>query len=198
MVDDKIKQNFNRSEFNKLWHRRAKAQREIFKNEFPNKEVPKYSEFLKKDSKVINNIVSYNVSYQVNYKGDYEHFILPVQTFKVYGLKNQDEEVKNRTINMVQTSKGVNSKQMLSPKTISKAVSPQLLKTIEVKPRGIEKVEQKDLFSYNNMLDLKNDVENLENLTYNKFIVKELDTTIKFKNKKGRSGEMKLDISNFL
>lgn len=190
-----VKLKFDKSERMKLWHERARAQRDIFKNQFPDMQTPSYSEFLKRDTPVTRNIVVYDVSFQVNYKGEYEHFILDKQTFKVFGLAKQEHDIKNRAINMVQTSKGTSSKNMFSPET-SVMLDSQL--KVDVYPRGIEKSENMFLDKNVDAKDLKQEVEELKTLSFNKYVVRDLDKTFKFKNKKGRTGEMNVDITNFL
>ena len=202
---------FSKSERMKLWHQRARVQQDIFKNQFPDEKLPEYSEFLKMESRVIKNIVMYEVSFQVNYQGEYEHFILPKQTFKVYGIANQSHDIEFRTMNMVQTAKGKNSKEMFSPETIEmleSELSPDAVEKkteeekesnyISVKPRGIEKGE--NIFSQpvKTKGELVREIEELKTLAFNKYVVKDLDKTYKFTNKKKRTGEMVMDITNFL
>jgi hypothetical protein len=190
-----VKLKFDKSERMKLWHERAKVQREIYKNQFPDMKLPSYSEFLKKETPVTSNIVVYDVSFQVNYKGEYEHFILPKQTFKIYGLAKQEHDIKDRAINMVQTSKGTTSKNMLSPET-SVMLDSQL--QVDVYPRGIEKSENIFVDKKMDASALKQEILELKTLSFNKYVVRDLDKTFKFKNKKGRTGEMSVDITNFL
>lgn len=202
------KKEFSQSERMKLWHQRAKIQQEIFKNQFPSEKMPSYSEFLKRESKVTKNIVMYEVSFQVNYKGEYEHFVLPKQTFKVFGITNNAHDIEFRTMNMVQTAKGKNSNQMFSPETImmlESELSPDAVEKadakenyVSAKPRGIERGENIFTQPVKNKDELVREIEELKTLSFNKYVVKDLDKTYKFSNKNKRTGEMVMDITNFL
>lgn len=173
----------SRSESLKLRHQRARQEFDFFKDRY-NEDV-KYSDFLKEDSPLKSKIIVYDVSYQVSYRGSAESLLITPTTFRVIGFKGQETEIQKRTMNMVLDSKGRVSKNNLSPNTLN-MLDNELRNGIQVLPRGMEESTARV------------NKEDVEKLYSSGFVVRDLDTTIKIKNSKGREGKMDLDIRHFL
>jgi len=179
-----MKENkFDRSSFMKKKHAEAKRQRELFSNKFKDEKKPAYFNFLKNDTPLENRIISYQVSYQVSYRGAVDSILVSPKTFTVFGFKGQEDEIKTRTMNMILDSKGKSTNNNFASGTLSAVKDSTELKIL---PRGLEQSSKKVSQS-----DLSNVVES-------GFVVKDLDTTLTFKNKKNREGKMNLDIRHFL
>ena len=162
---------------------RAREHREIYFETFKTK-LP-YSKFLKEENPLTKSLVVYDVSYQVSYRGHYDHIVSTRQTFQVYGFANQDAEIKRRTMDMVISSRGKSNGSYLSggsQEAIENGFETHIV------PRGLEKS------------DRQLTTEEIRKLTNSKnhMIVKNLDNTFTFKNKKGREGNLKLDITHFM
>lgn len=175
--------NFNRSQFMKARHAEAKKQKELFSNKFKDEKQPNYFNFLKGETPLENRIIAYEVSYQVSYRGAVDSINVPSSTFTIYGFKGQENEIEKRTMNMILDSKGKMTGANFAGGTINAIENST---EIRVLPRGMEqsskKVSRKDL----------------ENVVESGFVVKNLDSDLKFTNKKGREGRMKLDIRHFI
>lgn len=172
---------FNRAEYMREKHKVAREQRTLFSSKFEN-EKPKYFEFMKAQTPLTEKVVSYEVSYQVSYQSTTESFTSTPATFQVYGLRGKESDIEERALNMILDSKGKISNHNFSGGTISMLENNL---EIKAKPRGIEKSETQISPS-----DARKVFEN-------EYHVKELDK-LTFTNKKGRTGNMDLDINHFL
>ncbi len=177
------KKPFSRSEFMREKHAQAKKQRSIFAQKFDKQDLPSYSSFLKRETPLENQIIAYEVSYQVSYRGQVDDITISPQTFLVYGFRNNESQIRENTMNMLIDSKGKITGHNLHPNT-AKTIESNA--DIKIFPRGMEE-SFKQVPS-----DIKRQVINQN------YVVKELDTTIKMKNKKGRTGDLNLDIRHFL
>jgi len=176
---------FDRQQFMKQRHKVAKLQREYFKEEFPKKDLPSYSEFLKNDSPIREEIIAYEVSYQLNYQGITDDmFIDNSQTFYVYGLKGMEKEIEERSMNALLDSKGENNSMHFNRGTLEML---ETKKPVNITPRGMEQAPKKKI----------NDKE-LRQVIENKIAFDHIPNKIKFTNRKNREGEMKLDITHFV
>lgn len=175
------KKPFDRSKFMKERHENAKFQRQVFKDRF-GKELD-YSEFLKvNDNPFRDKLVTYDVSFQVNYLGKFDDIFMSSQTFTVTAYKQSEPEIRSRVMNLVLDSKGKITERGFTGNQV-KAVKDNL--SIPITPRGAELNEKK--LSY----------EEITRLINNDFVVRGLDKGIKIKNRRGSTGDMKLDIRHF-
>ena len=163
-------------------HAEAKFQRELYVQRFGEEKVPKYSSFLRNTTPLEEQLVVYDVSFQVSYRGNKDDLLISPVTFKVVGFKTQEQQIRDRTMNLILDSKGSTSKVGFRPNTL-KAVEGAT--QVDVKPRGMEE-------STANLSKA-----DLRKVAEDRFLVKELDNKVEFSNKKGRKGSMDLDIRHF-
>jgi len=163
-------------------HESAKAQRVYFETNFPSQKVPKYSDFLKNNSPISEEIVTYDVSYQVSYTGMKDDITINPQTFEVIGFKNDASKIETDTMDMIIDAKGEISDNNFTGKT-SDAIKNNT--TINITPRGLESTSKKPS---------RNDINRIIS---GEVIVKKLDTSVNMKNRKGRVGSLKMDIRHF-
>ena len=174
-------------------HQIARKSRELYIEKFGDKDLPSYSTFFSNNNPIAKQIVQYEVSYQVSYRGNIDSLLSNPQTFTVYGFTGQKDAIRQRAMNMVLDSKGKISGSNFNNGTLQAIegnfdvkIEEDNIGTSYALPRGME--ETKKSISQ----------EDLNKILEKQFYVKDLDTTFKFKNKKGREGEMDLDISHFL
>lgn len=179
---EKLNSENKRSLALKKRHENARFQRELYRKEFSDEKEPSYFDFMRKETPLESKIVAYDVSYQISYTGTENSFISNPKTFKVYGFAGQESEIQKRTMNMVLDSKGSNTGTGFSSGTLD--MLEQNIKT-DIFPRGMEE-------SKNNL-----EKNELSKVFENGFFVKDLDSKLKFKNKK-REGQQDLDISHFM
>lgn len=176
--------NPNRSNALKQRHLFAREQYNAFQEKFPDKaKNTKYSDFLKDKTPLEKEIVAYEVSYQVSYRGTVDEITINPRTFIVFGFRGQEAEIQNRTMDMVLDSKGTKSNVKLSPNT-AQAINDST--QVNIRPRGMEESSRKP----NNM--------EVSKVVQGGFFVKDLDSRVKLINKKGREGELELDITHFM
>ena len=183
---------FNRSSFMKNRHALAQKQRQFYKDNFKELETPRYSDFLKTESPVFNNITVYEVSYQMTYTSAENGLSLKSpETFKVYALKGHDSEkdLINQTAEAVSNMQN-DDKEEFNP--LSKNLIESELKSknnIKIHtPRGMEKTEE---FKINSKI--------LEGLSYNKgFYTEVLDQNVEVKNKGKNSYKYKVDLNTYI
>lgn len=172
---------FDRSNFMRERHRIAREQRKLYMEKLDKSEKPNYFDFLKNETPLEREIVSYLVSFQVSYTGR-DSIISTPQTFVVYGFKGQESEIQKKTMNMVVDSKGKKTNSNFHPNTIE-AVEDNT--NVMIKPRGLEHSSQK--LEHNKV----------RQFVENGYYVEGLDTELTFKNKKNREGKMNLDLRHF-
>lgn len=171
---------FNRGSYMRERHRQSKRMFSYYKENVS--EDASYSDFMRKDTPMSDIIVEYSVSYQLSYSGEVDEIKSKPYTFTVYGLRGEEVEIEKRTMNMLIDSKGGMTKENFNQGVIEK-LEQSNNSNVRVLPRGMEQV--KNSVERNNIVNFIN--------SGNKYYTKELDTSIKFENKKGREGEMKLD-----
>jgi len=182
----KMKKKFNRSEYMKNLHAEAKQQRSYFINNFGETKTPSYSQFLKGETPLNTNIVTYEVSYQLNYTSEFNALIIKPQTFKVVAFEGQEDEIMNKTIEMVKDSKGKNSKAHFNDGALGVINDGLDVKVKRISyPRGMEKSQKKPTR------------EEIQNLIRSGSSISQIDGTVSFTNKKGRSGKMEMDLRHF-
>lgn len=173
---------FNRSTFMKERHMIAKRERDYFKSNFGDGRF-KYSDFLSNKSPLIEKTIVYEVSYQVSYRGQRDDLVSEPKTFYVLGFKGQESNIQRRTMDMVTDAKGQKTEHHLAKGTISAIERSTIVK---IKPRGMEESQKKPtVYELNQLIDKQ-------------ILVKELDSKIKIKNRKGREGTLNLDIRHFI
>lgn len=176
---------FDRKKFMEKRHQLAKMQRDYFKKEFPEKDLPEYSKFLKNDSPIRENIVAYQVSFQLSYRGSNDDMIFQTaHTFNVYGLRGQESEIQEKTMNSVLDAKGESSGDSFKPNTIEMIENNA---KVDVLPRGMEQTQKNKLSD-----------KELRQVLQSGIAFDYIPNKIKFKNKKNREGEMKLDLRHFI
>jgi len=168
-------------------HQVAKFQQQLYVNKFGEHSLKanglRYSDFLKNKTPLENQIVVYDVSFQISYSGNSESLISNMATFKVIGFRGNETQIKSNTMEMVLDSKGKVTRENFQPNTLNAVENST---QIDIKARGLEE-------STANLSNIE-----LRNLIEHGNIVKELDETLKFKNKKGREGTMNMDIRHFI
>lgn len=171
--------NFNRSQFMSNRHKESKAMFSYYKENIGTD--VKYSDFLKRDTPLDDEIVSYEVSYQLTYSGESDEIKSTPYTFVVYGRRGQESDIESRTMKMIIDSRGV-----VTDENFNTGITEKLEKdsntNIHATPRGMEQVTDR--------IERENIVNAIT--SGSQYHVRELDNTIKFKNKKGGEGEMKL------
>ena len=178
-------EQFNRSEFMKEKHSLARLEFETYKEKYPKRsEKVSYSDFLKTETPVSEFYVAYEVSFQVSYTGGKDSIFINSNTFEIYSIDGNRDKIEKQIMNSVLDSKGVKSGVNLHPATIS-AMEKGF--STNIKPRGIE----------------RKDIANLsfaekEAILRNRNVVKGIDSQVDMVNKKGRKGELQLDITHFL
>lgn len=176
------KLSVDRSELFKERHARAKEQFDLFKARYPNEDT-KYSNFLRINTPLEEKIVTFEVSYQVSYRGTQDIMESTTKTFKVIGFRGQESEIQSRTMNMVLDSKGAKTDYHL-PVNSLRAMAQGF--NVHILPRGMEESERKA------------NQKEVQEVLEKGFSVSGLDTSFKFKNKKGRTATMKHDIRHFI
>jgi len=164
-------------------HEQAKSQRNLFKETYPEEKTPKYFEFLKNDSPLSSRIISYEVSYQLSYRGQQDAILITPKTFTVYGLAGQEHMIQNNTMNMVLDSKGQMTHSHMNNGMLG-AIEDNM--EIKVTPRGMEESQKRP------------SKEAIKKVSENGMYAERLDESIKFTNKKGREGNLKLDVRHFM
>ncbi|MFW6282486.1 MAG: hypothetical protein ACOC1P_00330 [Minisyncoccales bacterium] len=172
----------SRSESLKKHHAQAKTKYELYKQFVGSKGVS-YQDFRADKTPLENQVVAYDVSFQASYRGNVGGIFIALKTFTVFGLRGDEENIQQKTMEMVVTSRGKSTSAMFNP-GLADAVEGNL--DVKVKPRGMEQSEKKPR------------IDEYETIFTGGFAVRELDTEMKFKNHKNREGVMKLDIRKFL
>jgi len=176
--------NFNRSQYMKQKHQLAKAQKQVYESRFD--KIANYKDFLSKDNPLQRSIVTYQVSYQISYIGEFDTIKTKWETLEVTTYEQNKKEIKKKIMNMLLDSRGkltgdmfnAGAQQVISTNTKIK-VTPMIY------PRGAEQKRVKF-----------RELSEIEDVLSNKYVVKGVDK-MKFTNKKGREGEMKLDFRHF-
>lgn len=176
------KTKFNRSQFMKSYHKHTKLQYDKFQTKFPSKaQDVSYSDFMKKDNPLNRQIVVYKVSYQLNYRGEVDSFIIKNKTIRIVAYKGDEQLIIDKVMNSVKDSKGAYTQEHLQPKTI-KMIDDHL--SVD-QPRGLER---------SHVRPTKNQIREVIEQGVS---VSDIDKEIKFTNKKGRVGSLKLDMRHF-
>lgn len=172
---------FSRSEFMKQRHAFAKEQRQFYEKKYG--EEIKYSDFLKTETPLTRRLVTFEVSFQLSYRGESDHLNINPQTFKVTAFEGEESEIYNRTMSMILDSRGINTGSHFQPNTIEMMENNV---DIQIKPRGMEESQKRP------------NRDEVKGVINSGFEVRELDNTINFTNKKGKSGQMRVDMRHFL
>lgn len=174
------KSPFDRSEFMKELHSKAKIRRQIYE-EKTGEQLP-YHKFLKYDNPVDENIIMYEVTYQF----DYQKFkMADKKNFSVIALKspNVEDEIEKRTTQMfvdIKTPQGEGINQGLQKTIIEES-------DIDLKPRGMEQIPAKELTP-----------EDYEKIKQGDFVIDTVDEDVKIKNKSGKEYKFKVDLTHFM
>jgi len=156
--------------------------KEFYDDEYE-KEKPSYYSFLKLDNPLSQKFAQYHVSYQVTYSGESDDLSFAPKTFEVFGLKNQEQDIEKKTINMlINVETGKNT--LLAPNS-QLAIEKGAYVTIQ--PRGIEKVDEPKL-----------SLSKQKEILQNNLIIEQLDTNIEIQNRKGKKGKIKLNTNYFI
>lgn len=177
-----MKNSFDRKTFMRERHAFAKEQKSFFEKEFGETDL-KYSDFLKSDSPLSNQLVTYDVSFQLSYRGRHGHLDINRQTFQVTGFRGDESQIYNNTMNLVLDSKGKMTNNNFSPNTLT-AIEDNIV--IKINPRGMEESTRKP------------SREEIEKVIGSRFTISGLDKDMGIKNKAGTTGKMNLDIRHFL
>lgn len=170
----------------KTRHLEAKRQKEYFEKTFGEDTKTSYSDFMKKETPITRNIVTYEVSYQLNYRGEGDSMIIAPKTFKVVAFEGQEHDIYSKTMNMVTDSKGAMTGDNFQSGTIGMIEDNLKVDVKRVQyPRGMERSQKKPTR------------EEVNNLLSTGFSVSAIDKDIKFKNKKGGEGRVNLDMRHF-
>ena len=171
------------SQFMKQRHKEAREKKKLYEEFYPEEEKKPYSYFLREKTFIDEQIVAYQVSYQVSYRGDIGGIFISPKTFIVYGIAGQENEIYNRTMNMILGAEGNKTGNQL-PVGTQEAISRGA--EIKVFPRGMEESFKRPKVSQYEQVFEKN------------FHVENLDSVVEMKNHKNRKGELELDIRHFL
>jgi len=174
------KSPFDRSEFMKELHSKARIRRQIYE-EKTGEQLP-YHKFLRCDNPVDENIVMYEVTYQF----DYQKFkMADKKNFSVIALKspNVEDEIEKRTTQMfvdIKTPQGEGINQGLQKTIIEES-------DVDLKPRGMEQIPAKKLTP-----------EDYEKIKQGDFVIDTVDEDVKIKNKSGKEYKFKIDLTHFM
>lgn len=180
---------FNRSQFMKERHARARKQRDLF-NELTGTQNNNYSDFLGNETPLDKKVVAYDVSYQVSYSSNSNRIdIKSPETFRVYALQSaqtEDKITQNVTfaiqnVRGTQTNKQFNS----SAQRVIGDNTKVNLERVDM-PRGFEK-SQKLTYS----------AEIIDSLKGGRMFVEGRDQKVNVQNKKS-SAKMSVDITKFI
>lgn len=182
-----VNQKFSRSQLLRERHKEAKLQRQFYVEKFGKENTPSYFEFLKRETPLEREVISYDVSFQVSYRGVSNAFESTPKTFRVYGFAGEESEIQKRTMNMILDSKGAITGSNFVGGTLDMIEQNTSVKiTRDIYPRGMEESNKK--VSRNQT----------QKIVESGFYVEDLDSKFKFENKNKREGEMRLDISHFM
>lgn len=184
---------FNRKQFMQELHEKAKLRRDLYREIYPNRSVPKYSTFLSNQNPIDSNIIIYEVTFQLDYKSAENVFQMSqAESFLVYSFASPEasNKIYESTKSAILDMKGRTTGSGLNLGTQKFFEQNEQYLNIKLnESRGMEKIYDKKFI----------DSATYQGLKGGGLAVEGLDPVIQLKNKEkgGQTFNSQLDLNHF-